>query len=262
MLNVKFFFGTSLIFSFLVIWRMMTNLSLKDQLDVYSKTELYFVSNDKFIRRKIYSNERLELSPKNISDYGDGTCKENPYAPIVQKLFRSWDAFTKEHGIVYALHDGSLLAAYRDGHLIPYDSDADVLISFEDLEKLERKLGDQRRYFSRKNKNMTYFIIQKDWRMPENVRRRINCESVQVSRMEDSCSFMEPIGRFVSPGVLKSDGHMAYVDVFAYVNHYDTMYLQDDFNVQVRVKDVFPLKKCSFLGVETWCPRNPSKLLK
>ena len=194
---------------------------VQNELNFLSKSEQYGVLGNEATKLKIYSDEWLIHGPENLSDYGDGTCIKSTYVPKLRKLLRGWDTFARRHEIVYALFDGSLLAAYRDGNLIPYDSDADVIISFKDLEKLEKKLGDQRQNLSRKNQNETYFIIQKDWRMPENDQRRINCNSTQVASMKDSCSFIEPVGRFLSPGILREDDYMAYVDVLGYVRHYD-----------------------------------------
>ena len=110
LLKRNFIFGTFLIFTFSFVW-MISHLSVINELHVLNKSKLFVVSRNRGVGRKIYSDEWLTLSPKNISDYGDGTCKQSPYVPKLQTLFRSWDTFAKQHDIMYALHAGSLLAA-------------------------------------------------------------------------------------------------------------------------------------------------------
>lgn len=60
---------------------------------------------------------------KGFSGYGDGSCSVNKDRKQWQKIFSRWVEIAKEKNIRYFLSAGSLLGAWRDGDVIPYDDD-------------------------------------------------------------------------------------------------------------------------------------------
>lgn len=85
-----------------------------------------------------------------------------------QKLLETLDEFvriSKEYKLQYYLAYGSLLGAVRDGHLIPWDDDIDILMPRPDYEKLKRlpnsiwREGFTLSYYDR-TKNYFYDIIK------------------------------------------------------------------------------------------------------
>ena len=54
------------------------------------------------------------------------------------------DRLCRENGIKYSLHGGTLLGAERNGHLIPWDDDADISMLRSQFKKLKKIIeGDE-----------------------------------------------------------------------------------------------------------------------
>lgn len=216
---------------------------------------------------QLYSDEWMSTH-KNISDYGDGTCHVN-YATRCRFMLQSWVHLAQQYNVSYSIMFGSLLGAYRDGKQIPYDSDVDVIVDMRDVRRLWKLHGDQRNFDAPKESKLpggvavrgfddkSYLIFQKDFNLPQNQRRRITCNGTIVPKIADACSFIEPVARVVA-----SDESF-YVDIFAYVAQPNgVVHIQCDEDLHMKTRDVFPLKKCRFMGLETRCPNNPELLLK
>lgn len=54
---------------------------------------------------------------------------------VLTGMLRDLDAFCRRHGIEYYLAGGTLLGAVREGGFIPWDDDADVMMTRENYEK-------------------------------------------------------------------------------------------------------------------------------
>jgi len=228
--------------------------SYRDALhDTLQKYGSRIIGNENQRLAKIYSNEWM-LPNKNYSNYGDGSCKNFAISGCTI-LFKVWMKIAKEYGITYSLTHGSLLGAYRDSKFIPYDMDADVLVDLEEMHKLER--ASEERNFGLDGK--IHFVIQKDWRKPQDDRRRINCKGEIVGKMVDECSFIEPVARVV---YARNSGSALHFDVFAFVKSYNSIRCLTDEHVEFLLEDYYPFKKCHYLGTETWCPNNGEKILK
>ena len=64
--------------------------------------------------------------------------------PLHDKLLEvllSFDSFCRSHGIAYSLADGTLLGALRHGDFIPWDDDADVMLTRPEYDKLRAALA-------------------------------------------------------------------------------------------------------------------------
>ena len=235
--------------------------------------EMLYRQNERLIRigeeESVYSDEWM-ATHKDIADYGDGTCHVN-FETRCRSMLRAWIRLAQQYNITYSVMFGSLLGAYRDGKLIPYDTDVDVIVDIRDVRRLWKTHGDERNFpepteyllpggvVVRGFDEKTYLVFQKDFNVPQqSQRRRIMCNGTIVPKIADACSFVEPVARLVS-----SDQEF-YVDVFAYVTEPDAggvVHIQSDENLHVKTRDVFPLKKCRFMGLQTWCPRNADLLL-
>jgi hypothetical protein len=73
--------------------------------------------------------------------------------------------------------------------------------------------------------------------------------------MIDSCSFQEPLGRLVKKGL--------HIDFYQFYDKGN--YLEDPSEEDLKTynkNDMFPLRPCKFMGMDSFCPNKPWKLLK
>ena len=108
----------------------------------------------------------------NNSIYGDRNCPGNKYRNILAKLFERWKALAKRENVDYLLTCGTLLGSYRNGDLIPYDNDMDVLINREDFPKI-RKYHSKRKFIG--NEREIFIFVNRDFYLPYEKRRRFSC---------------------------------------------------------------------------------------
>ena len=59
------------------------------------------------------------------------------------KIILAFDAFCRRNGISYSIADGTLLGALRHGDFIPWDDDADVMVTRPEYEKIRKALPGQ-----------------------------------------------------------------------------------------------------------------------
>ena len=116
----------------------------------------------------IYPNDTNDFSM-----YGDENCPTNKDRNILAKIFEKWIEITKRQNIEYFLTCGSLLGSYRNGNIIPHDTDIDVLINREDFNKIKS-------YHTKKKFKGTerdFFVyINRDFYLPYEKRRRFSCK--------------------------------------------------------------------------------------
>ncbi|MBR5785236.1 MAG: LicD family protein [Clostridia bacterium] len=60
----------------------------------------------------------------------------------MMRLLLSFDRFCKEHDLKYSLADGTLLGAMRHGDFVPWDDDADVMMTRTEYTKLRQVLAE------------------------------------------------------------------------------------------------------------------------
>ena len=93
---------------------------------------------------------------------------------IYQDLLRKWITLTKENNISYVLFAGSLLGQYRSGDMIPWDMDADVLISTSDFKTL-LKIASPRNFVQGRD-NLFHLVVQEDFMIePPQPQKRYTC---------------------------------------------------------------------------------------
>lgn len=191
-----------------------------------------------------------EMRTHKFSDYGDKTCGDNPHKKRLKELFVKWSEIASQLNISYFISTGTLLGAWRNGDLIPYDTDVDVMISDRDNLKLE-KIQNKRDFHERDEK--FHLILQRDWKLPYQKRRRFKCNGKQVKKYSDHCSFQEPLGR-----IIKGKFHL---DIYDYRIKNGLLYDPSEWPKTFPIKYIFPLKTCKIMSVKTFCPKRPTKVL-
>ena len=109
------------------------------------------------------------------SVYGELGCPKNPNRKDFYEILRHWIQISKQNNIEYVLACGSLLGAMRDGDVIPYDSDVDVLVEHSYFSILER-LSVKRDFNPSDGK--IRLVVQPEFVLNISMddRRRFNCE--------------------------------------------------------------------------------------
>ena len=191
---------------------------------------------------------------KEFSDYGDGSCPANPNKKPWQNILNNWIRVAKEHDIRYFLTAGSLLGAWRDEEVIPYDADMDIRVHIDDFDKLFPLR--QKKFVWESNDDYDFHIyFTRDWRLPYNLRRRFSCKGKRVYEYEGQCSFTDPTARMIYRNW--------HLDLYAFTTYQDTVkFMPHDAAFEYRKEDILPVTRCMFMGIETRCPQKPTAIFK
>ena len=131
--------------------------------------------------------ERKEICEKlNIKYKKCDTLKSNPKRPIFQELLRGWIKIAERNNISYVLSSGSLLGQYRNGDVIPWDIDVDIMLQDSLIYQLEKITTP--RNFTQGADNAFHFVVQPEYTTPSQM-RRWNCNG-QVSSKPPSCCIL------------------------------------------------------------------------
>ena len=107
--------------------------------------------------------------------YGDMTSCSNSWRPGLAVLFQHWVTMAAKHKIDYVIFYGSLLGALRNGDLIPWDSDIDVLLDVKYGRKM-KSLAPPRNFDDSDGK--IRLVVQSDSlkeETPPTIRKRYTC---------------------------------------------------------------------------------------
>ena len=126
-------------------------------------------------RTRTFTDVNSAKGKLNSSVYGEVGCPDNPWRKALNKLLRHWIQISKQNKIEYVLACGSLLGAMRDGDIIPYDSDIDILVDqnyFSIFKRLSSKRG-----FSTSDEKIR-LVVQPEFTLniPVEVRKRFTCQ--------------------------------------------------------------------------------------
>ena len=154
-------------------------LPTKDETAVWND-ELKSVTTDDIqtANMEAYPSKKLDLNiyPKTdekYSGYGDiSSCKKNPDRFTLGKLFEYWRKLADRENIEYFLTCGTLLGAYRNGDIMPYDTDIDILVNRSDFLKI-KKHRTRKKFSGFENEINIY--VHKDFYQPYEKRRRYKC---------------------------------------------------------------------------------------
>ena len=135
-------------------------------------------------RIKTLQDLKLDFSEDSSqSIYGQFGCKEKTFFKNQLKvLFTSWIDLTLKHNISYTLFAGSLLGAIRNGDMIPYDYDMDVLVDIKYFPLLE-SISEKRNF--KPDGQTTHFVVQPGFNhsQPLNNLRFFTCDGRDVREM-------------------------------------------------------------------------------
>ena len=187
----------------------------------------------------------------NSSDYYN--CPEDESHKELKRLFDLWIQMANLLNVSYALTHGTLLGAWRDGEMIPYDSDLDIMMNHEEVPKLHQIID---KSFTQ-NDNKVHLTIQPEYLKPIDKRNRYLCTGEKVnSWYRDQCSFIEPLGRLII-------GSELHIDLVGYKVVEGTVIFQtEDAKTDFDSNLILPYSHCRFLGHDTFCPKNSEELLK
>ena len=108
--------------------------------------------------------------------YGNvSSCSPNSYRAGLVELFTYWVKLAKKHRIEYVIFYGSLLGALRNGDIIPWDSDMDLLMDVKYWLQME-SLASKRNFDNSDGK--IRLVVQPEFMKPgpSTGRRRYTCQ--------------------------------------------------------------------------------------
>uniref|UniRef100_A0A7M5V8P3 LicD/FKTN/FKRP nucleotidyltransferase domain-containing protein n=1 Tax=Clytia hemisphaerica TaxID=252671 RepID=A0A7M5V8P3_9CNID len=191
---------------------------------------------------------------KDLANYGDGSCPINRNREAWQKMLRYWITLAKKYNIRYFLTAGSLLGAWRDEEVIPYDQDMDIRIHIDDFDKFYPLRQRKFVWESYDDWDMHFYFVR-DWRLPYDLRRRYSCKGKLVPDYEGQCSFVDPNARLIYRNW--------HLDLYAYTTYTDVVkFIPHSADWEYRKDEIFPLTRCNFMGIETRCPQKPVAIFK
>lgn len=101
-------------------------------------------------------------------------CPRNKDRQSFAALLAHWHMLATFHKIPYVIGCGSLLGQYRDGDIIPWDEDVDVLVDIQKFKALEVFGG--KRDFEQGYDDKIHFVVQQEFeRRKEDDRTRLSC---------------------------------------------------------------------------------------
>ena len=188
---------------------------------------------------------------QNFSDYGDGTCENKYNHSRLKCILQYWKDLAACHNITWFLTYGALIGAWRNGDIIPYDTDMDIHIDSRDNIKLEKIAS--RRNFDTRSENI-HLVLDLDWRIrPVKKRRRITCDG--GSNTFDSCTFNGPLARIIN-------GYEVYLDVWDLDHINGKVHDRARASHYYDIGDLYPLQRCMYMGLEVYCPRKPRSVFR
>jgi len=177
-------------------------------------------------------------------------CNQDTFLKVegLRKLWGSWTKFAQTFGIEYWINFGSLLGKIRLGGIIPYDEDIDVMIP----NNVTFTLESLSKWFSKTNNYSEYYLlVHPHWKLRPSLRN-----------FSSPCNFKAPNARWQSrtsplwvdiwsalPS-LNSSANVTFLDKYRKWNETD-----------VPKSWVYPLKKCVFEKIETFCPNEEFKII-
>jgi len=213
-------------------------------------------TNQKQLKQlKYLHNETTWMTQANDSkyfNYGESGCPVDSNHATLKELFKLWVNITDSLNVSYSLTHGSLLGAWRDGKLVPYDADLDVLVNHDEVPKLLQRVDKS----FRDTDNKIHLTIHREYQTPIEKRNRYLCTGDKLIKgYMDQCSTLEPLGRLIK-------GITLHIDLVGYKVINDTAYFQtEDKNKEFPLGMIQPYSNCKLAGFDTFCPRNPYELL-
>ncbi|CAL8098145.1 unnamed protein product [Calicophoron daubneyi] len=184
----------------------------------------------------------------------------------LHKTLQRWIRFAKQNRIMWWICYGSLLGSVRDGDMIPYDTDVDIMVLGSDENKL-RKAATKR---EKVVENQFNLVTRPDEHCIFDNGSRTNCNGEATKEQADVCSFCGPLARaFYSYGE-HIDIYLTHLQFATDMEGRPVKFGYFDEGMQEytyaqNVSDLvylFPLKTCRILGLTVPCPQQPRKVLE
>ncbi|EDO45540.1 predicted protein [Nematostella vectensis] len=191
--------------------------------------------------------------------YGEENCEDDlQKRKLLVTLLRTWNLIASHHNITYSLMYGSLLGVERTADILPWDHDLDIMVSYDGILKLERiaNICDPRGHFDI-NDGLPHLVVlpNSEHNVFMDDRRRFDCAGKEVAKLVDACSIQEPLARLIAGSV--------FMDFYHYTEKEDNLISVPEGKTVTYAKgEVFPLKECFLMGVKSWCPKDPIRVLE
>ncbi|KXJ22508.1 uncharacterized protein LOC110252464 [Exaiptasia diaphana] len=185
--------------------------------------------------------------------YGEQGCAKNQWRQNLFKIFQEWTRIASKKDIEYVLTCGTLLGALRTADVIPYDSDMDILVNIKYYQQL-KKLSAERNFDPQDGKIRLVMQPQFELNVSTQSRKRYTCSGKLTPTMVDVCSFQDPMARLIRKYL--------HVDLYPFYEKGDHLLDTTDGDVRVyNKKDMYPLRPCTMMGFDSFCPQNPWNIL-
>ena len=151
--------------------------------------------------------------------------------------------------------------------MIPFDQDVDIQILNDDVPKLESLAHHRSRDTFYKGPDTSRLVVQEDWELDLecNRRREFDCSGdlitaarEKVTTEWDKCVFSGLTARLFDLDPTFED---VMVDIFHFTTRQGFVRCSCS-NNRWSHGEMFPLKRCKFLGSSTWCPNNSGVVLR
>ena len=244
---MKFWSAVVPVFSVLVLGLIiMWNLGTQTNLHVFKLPPM---------KVKLGKNISISETREIITYGGDGSCEDNVHRESLEKILNWWVKLAGELKVTYTLSMGSLIGAYRNNDVIPWDHDIDVFVSYQDLLKLAENA--EPRNFDLGDGQVHMTVIPKSQHnVPMDNRKRYTCRGKETPKHVDQCSIQEPLIRIYH--------HWSFLDIFNYIdNGKQTLTAKHEYSVtKFKRMDILPPKPCLFMHVMCMCPNKPKNVLE
>ena len=241
--------ATFVIFSYgvLCILYLMDDNNLKNYVQPYKEYPEFLKKENR--SQQIFHTQDNGLHLQN-EYYGAG-CQVNPYRESLKILLHKWNSIAERRNISeYFICFGSMLGSVRNGEIIPLDTDVDVCMLRNDYHKLYPE--ESRRPLDLNDGNF-HMLLQRHSPHPQLDTPRRDCDGKIQRTTTDDCSILDPHARLYIHAKI-------YLDIFMIEDHGEILW--DEYRNVFHKRDIiFPLNSCSYLGITTKCPRNPSNYL-
>ncbi|KAG5449738.1 hypothetical protein CSKR_108277 [Clonorchis sinensis] len=218
------------------------------------------------VRNPTYNLSRVYLLPPN--DFFNKTSLSRP-CPVVREsrresLYRTlqeWIRIANQSGILWWITYGTLLGSWRDGNMIPYDSDVDISI-LGSYEKRLRQLATDRKSIQKGKFNL---VTRPGEHCVTSPGLRLDCDGHNVTSLQDTCSFCGPLARMFHQYGEYVDIYLVHLEVRVDVanNPIEFGYFDEGMD-RDRVEPasvIFPLRTCKYMGLSVPCPNDPERFL-
>ena len=207
-----------------------------------------------FLVRRLNDSALVEQALLSIP-----TCtpQDRPRQRRLLSTMQAWARFADAHDLRYWLAFGTLIGYVQRGGLLPHDSDVDILIMQQDTARLVA-LSNVSTAFDAD----TYVLrVQPQWRFVHYVNRSyVRSEGI---------NFVAPNARFIHRKTHYHvdiwAAHETSLNRSANVEDYDSssiMEYSNNYDWDTFPRNwTFPLRRCDFSGVKSWCPAEPSRLV-